>query len=55
MGFGKLCGFQTLAVLFNRTEENLLGNTNPSEISDFWLPRLGDLLKVLNNLETTRK
>lgn len=50
VGFGKASGFQTLAVLFRRTEEELMSITDPDEIADFWLPQFADLLTVLADL-----
>lgn len=51
IGFGALCGFQTLAVLTGAVKEpKLQRHTVDAEVPDFYLPRFGDFASVCKDL-----
>lgn len=51
VGFGAVCGFQTLAVLTGAIkEQDLQQHTIGAEVPDFYLPRFGDFASVCKDL-----
>lgn len=54
VGFGRVCGFQTLVVLTGAVdEEQVQRHRVPAEVPDFVLPGFGDLAAVCEGLKVT--
>lgn len=51
IGFGKMCGFQTLLVLTGATtKQRLTGHLIQAELPNYYLDSLGDIVKVYNDI-----
>lgn len=52
IGFGKMCGFQTLLVLTGATtKQRLTGHMIQAELPNYYLDSLGDIVTVYNDIK----
>lgn len=52
IGFGKLCGFQTMVVLTGGTSlEDLLDERNQHQLPDYYANNFGELNIILNEIK----